>query len=213
MNISHAIILHGKPSQETYFNTDLPTASNAIWIPWLQKQLQIRNISTQTPEMHNAWQPDYLLWSREIERHDITEQTLLIGHSFGAGFILQWLSERPDVRVGYIMLVAPSFGDKFAPNTPLDVRPLNGFFNFELNDIILNQTQGISLFHSDNDSERVMTTVRHIREKLPTIRYKEFHNYGHFRGARDMVSDAFPELIEELDAVCELTIDAPSHDR
>lgn len=196
--MSNAIIIHGKPQKATYLNRDLPSSSNSIWIPWLQKELLLLDIPTQTPEMFNAWQPDYHVWAKEFERHDITVDTLLVGHSIGAGFIMQWISEHTDVAVGHVFLVAPSFGDKFNITPRLEYPTTNGFFEFELDPNLYKRVKSITIFHSDNDRERVIATVKHIREVLPSTEYREFHNYGHFRGKRDMPSDEFPELLETI---------------
>ncbi len=91
----NAIILHGKPDpgQEEYYNPNFPSASNSHWLPWLQKQLMIHDIATQTPEMPYSWQPDYAIWQKEFERYDVTAETIVVGHSCGAGFIVRWLSQ------------------------------------------------------------------------------------------------------------------------
>lgn len=196
--MANALILHGKPLKETYFNRDLPSASNSIWIPWLQHELLLLGLATQTPEMLNAWQPDYRTWSKEFERHDITPDTLLVGHSIGGGFIVQWLSEHPNIRVGHVFLVAPSLGDRFTPNAKLEYPLLGNFFEFEIDPELTKRTKSLTLLHSDNDKERVVNSVRYIRDALPEIEYQEFHNFGHFRGKRDMPSDAFPELLDAI---------------
>jgi predicted alpha/beta hydrolase family esterase len=194
----NALILHGMPLKETYVNRNLPSASNSIWIPWLQHELLILGLPTQTPEMYNAWQPDYRAWSKEFERHDITPDTLLIGHSIGGGFIVQWLSEHSDVRVGHVFLVAPSLGDRFTPNEKLSHPLLGNFFKFDIDPQLLKRTASLTLFHSDNDGARVVASVHYIRDALPALEYREFANFGHFRGKRDMPSDAFPELLAAI---------------
>lgn len=199
-NSTNAIILHGKPKKDTYFNRGYPSPSNSIWIPWLQHELLIMGIPTQTPEMFNAWQPDYRIWSEEFKRHSITPNTLLVGHSMGAGFIIQWLSEHPDVNVGNVFLVAPSLGDRFTPQAKLDYPLLGNFFNFNISPQLIGRMKSLTVFHSDNDNERVVAAVSYIRSVLPDLEYREFHNFGHFRGKRDMPSDAFPELLEAISA-------------
>jgi len=196
--MANAIILHGKPQKATYYNRNRPSASNSMWLPWLQQELLLLGLSTQTPEMLNAWQPDYALWSKELERYDLTPDTLLVGHSLGAGFIVQWLSEHPDVFVGHVFLVAPSLGDRFTPHDKLEYPLLGGFFDFEIDPGLHSRVQSLTLFHSDNDGARVQASVRYIRDKLPELTYREFHGYGHFRGERDMPSNAFPELLEAI---------------
>lgn len=198
--MANAIILHGKPQKDTYFNREFPSASNAIWLPWLQQELLLLGLPTQTPEMINAYQPDYQLWSKEFERYDITPDTILVGHSMGGGFLVQWLSEHKDVSVGHVFLVAPSLGDRFTPNDKLEYPLLGGFGEFDIDPQLIGRTKSLTLLHSDNDGARVQASVQYIREAVPGLEYHEFHNYGHFRGGRDMASDAFPELLEIISA-------------
>ena len=35
----NAVILHGQPSREEYYDPNAPSMSNAHWLPWLQAQL------------------------------------------------------------------------------------------------------------------------------------------------------------------------------
>ncbi len=54
-----AIILHGRPGKEEYYDASVPSASNHHWIPWLQKQLLVNDIHAQTPEVPNAYDASY----------------------------------------------------------------------------------------------------------------------------------------------------------
>lgn len=195
--MTSAIIVHGKPSKATYFDRSKPSTSNQIWLPWLQKELQLAGISVQTPEMMNAWQPDYKVWSKTFEQYTLTPDTLLVGHSMGAGFILQWLTEHSDVSVGHVILVAPSLGDRFTPEHPLDVELLNGMTDFDLQPELLARVRSLTILNSDNDGPRIQDTVKHLRDIFPDVPYHEFHNYGHFTDTGDMSKDgSFPELLE-----------------
>jgi len=84
--MKNAILLHGTPSKEEYYSLEYPSASNAHWFPWLQKQLLIKDIPAVTIEMPSSYLPDYSLWQTEFERFDITPETILVGHSCGGGF-------------------------------------------------------------------------------------------------------------------------------
>ena len=189
-HMKNAIILHGKPDpgQEEYYNPNFPSASNAHWIPWLQKQLIIHDVATQTPEIPNAWKPEYETWRKEFERYDMTPETMLVGHSCGAGFIVRWLSEHPNVRVGNVMLVAPSLGIDW---------DTNGFFDFKIDRKLTERTQTITIFVSDNDRAAIQQAVKKLRADIPNIAYREFHSYGHFC-FEDMKTTEFPELRDEL---------------
>ena len=106
----NAIILHGQPGSEEYYDLDRPSMSNAHWIPWLQAQLLKKDIPAATPEVPNAYKPEWELWKKEVERFDINADTLIVGHSRGCDFWLKYLSENKDLKVGKVVLVAPSLG-------------------------------------------------------------------------------------------------------
>lgn len=200
MTAKNAIIVHGKPSKEGYYNANGPSASNSIWIPWLQNQLLIREIPTETPEIFRAFQPDYKLWSETFNRYEVTDDTMLIGHSCGGGFLMQWLSEHKEVSVGHVLLVAPAFGDTLTPDARYEVEMLNGFGEFELDEAIPDRTKSLTLLYSDNDSVRVDATVEAITSKYPQIDKRLFEDYGHFvRMGNDQIRTEFTELLEIID--------------
>lgn len=185
--MKNAIILHGKPSKEEYYDPKAPSMSNAHWIPWLQGQLLKKDIWAATPEVPNAHEPEWELWCKEVERFDITPETIIVGHSCGAGFWLRWLSEHRDIKVGRVVLVAPSLGygwdgDYF-------------FENFKLDPDLVSRTVGVTIFNSDNDHEGILKAVKEIREQLPDVKYTEFH-LKHFT-IGSMKTSEFPELLEE----------------
>lgn len=187
--MKNAIILHGRPDPglQEYYNPNVPAASNAHWLPWLQKQLIIRDITAQTPEIPNAWAPHYPTWQKEFERYDITADTLLVGHSCGGGFIVRWLSEHPDVHVGRVVLVAPSLGK--------DWTSCQEFFNYTIDPNIATRTGGLIVFESDNDSSEVQEAYKDYKAVLKYATYQDFHEYGHFC-FEDMKTVEFPELLE-----------------
>lgn len=181
---ANALILHGKPGREEFYDPAVPSPSNHHWLPWLAKQLIVRGIPAHTPEMPLAFAPDYPAWRREVERYDIGPGTLLAGHSCGAGFLLRWLSEHPDVHVGRVVLVAPWL-DPNGTEAP-------GFFDFTLDRHVASRTGGLTVFHSGDDFAEVGASVRTIRETVEGLRYREFSGYGHFG------RPTLPELLAAL---------------
>ena len=188
--MNNAIILHGKPNQDEYYSPDFPSASNSHWLPWLQKELLIRDIYAQTPEIPNAWKPDYKTWQKEFERYDITPKTRLVGHSCGGGFLVRWLSEHPDVRVGNVVLVAPSLGIDWESGD---------FFDFTIDAGLTSRTQKLTIFISDDDRPAIQEAVSRLQTAIPNVQHHKFHNYGHFC-YKQMRTTAFPELLDELTA-------------
>ncbi len=183
-----AIIIHGLPEKEEYYDVKRPASSNCHWLPWIQKQLLLKDIVAQTPEMPVPYNPEYLVWKEMLERFPLTEETILIGHSCGGGFIVRYLSENK-VKVGKIVLVAPWLDpDKFLAT---------GMFDFEIDENIVSKTEGITVFSSTNDMEEVQKSISMIKEKVKDIKLIEFKDYGHFC-YNDMKTDVFPELLREF---------------
>lgn len=184
-----AIIIHGTPSREEYYSPDFLSGSHFGWIPWLQKQLIICGYAAHTPDIPNAWDPHYPTWQKELERFDITEQTILVGHSCGGGFLVRWLSEHPNIRVGPVLLVAPWLDPARTKTTD--------FFEFKIDSNLAKRTTSFTIFNSDNDGKYIQDSVHLIRQAIDGTNYREFHNYGHFC-ATDMETNEFPELLEVL---------------
>jgi len=87
--MKNAIILHGLPDRDEYYDASVPSSSNYLWIPWIQKQLLIKDVAAHTPEVPGAYKPTphYDVWQREFERFDVTPETMLVGHSCGCGLV------------------------------------------------------------------------------------------------------------------------------
>jgi predicted alpha/beta hydrolase family esterase len=187
--MKNAIILHGKCGKQEYYSNNYPSLSNSHWLPWLQKQLLMKDIHAVTPEVPNAFDPDWQTWVKEVERYEIGPDTLLVGHSCGGGFWVKYLSLNKDLKVGKVVLVAPWMDP--------DGDETNGFFNdFQIDPQIASRTARLTIYHSDNDMGNVHKTVATLRESLKDYEYKEFQNYGHFTyGA--MKGQEFPELLDD----------------
>lgn len=183
--MKNAVILHGTCSKRDYYDASLPPLSNRYWYPWLQRQLMVRDIAAVVPDIPFAFKPDYEIWKREVERFDIGPESILVGHSTGAGFWVRWLSEHADVRVDRVALVAPWLDPNNIKKTT--------FFDFEFGQKLVEHTGGLTIFASDNDHFGIKMSVETFRKKLPGHTYQEFHNYGHFLGITE-----FPELLEEI---------------
>lgn len=186
--MKNAILLHGKPGKEEYYNPKFPSASNSHWFPWLQKQLLVHDIKADTPEAPFAYDPKWSIWVKEVERFEIRPDTILVGHSCGGGFWVRYLSEHPELKVGKVILVAPWIN--------LNHEEDSNFFNFKINPDIVKQADEFSVFASDNDSENVKASVEHLRKRLKEAKFIDFHNYGHFC-YEDLGTDKLPELLEE----------------
>jgi predicted alpha/beta hydrolase family esterase len=186
--MKNAILLHGMPDKEEYYCADYPSASNSHWFPWLQKQLLIKGIPTVTPEMYKAYAPEYTIWKEEFEKHSVGAETILVGHSCGAGFLLRWLSEHPEVSVDTLVLVAPWMDPEKKYTTD--------FFEFSLDPQLFSRCKKFIIFVSSDDFKDVQTTVKNLQSIFPDVTVRNFENYGHF--CFDDMGETFPELLEVL---------------
>ncbi len=184
-----AIILHGMPSREEYYNAKRPASSNCHWLPWIQKQFLLKDVLAQTPEMPNPYNPEYKEWKEMFERFTLNEETVLIGHSCGAGFILRYLTEN-NIQFGKVVLVAPWIDIEKSLDT--------GMFDFELDENLFKKTKSLVVFSSRNDMKSVQDSVEVIKNKLKNIKIVEFENKGHFC-FKDLGTDEFPELLKEFE--------------
>jgi pimeloyl-ACP methyl ester carboxylesterase len=184
-----AVILHGLYDKSEYYDRKFPSPSNAHWLPWLQRQLQLQDVKADTPEVYLTYKASWEEWCREVERFEMDDNTILVGHSMGGGFWVKYLSLHMDLRVGKVVLVAPWLDP--------DGDETKGFFDdYEMDPKLVSRTAGITIFNSDNDMGNVLKSVAAIREGIQDVKYKEFRNYGHFTYG-DMKTVEFPELLQE----------------
>jgi hypothetical protein len=187
--MKNAIILHGAPEKENYYDPDLPSESNAHWLPWVQKELLVRDIAAVTPEIPLAYEPKWDLWCKEVERFDLGPDTILVGHSAGGGFWTKYLSQRTDLYVGMVILVGPWLD----PGHTLE----EDFFAGDFDPDLVSRTGGIVVFQSDDDSDSVKQSIRRITTEIAGIQTRTFAGYGHFT-YDNLQGESFPELLEEL---------------
>jgi uncharacterized protein len=183
-----AIIIHGMPSQEEYYNPDSPAQSNKHWLPWLQRQLILNDILAQTPELPEPYAPDYEKWTEIFDQWKIDQDTMLIGHSCGAGFLVRWLSESKR-KVGKVALVAPWLD----PSKKLHT----GFFAFNIDPGMVERADKFAIFYAKNDSEEIHKSINLLREKISTASFIELEAGGHFV-FEHMKKQQFPQLADFL---------------
>lgn len=182
-----AIIIHGYPGREEYFDPKVASPSNSHWLPWIQKQLLLKGILAQTPEMPEAFEPNYEKLKWMFEQFEINEETILIGHSCGGGFLVRWLSEN-NVKVGQVILVAPW----------LDLEHVIGdFLNFKIDSNIVSKTAGIKIMYSSDDQHDIIESIKLLKSELKEADFQELTGKGHFV-LDSMHTEKFPELLENI---------------
>lgn len=182
----NAIIIHGMPSKEEYVSIAGYKASAQHWIPWLSHELIKRGIHADTPEMPKPYAPSYKDWCAVFEQFEITNDTILVGHSCGAGFLVRWLSEHP-VLIKKLVLVAPWIDPEKTLSTD--------FFNFVIDTTLVSRIGSIVVLYGDTDEYDVLVSVDELKATLPGGYYSALPGKGHCT-YEDMGTIVFPELLE-----------------
>jgi predicted alpha/beta hydrolase family esterase len=180
--MKQVILIHGTPDKEEYFGDRYPSPSNFQWIPWTQKELNKKDIISQALEMPHPFDPVYTEYCEVFNQMKIDNQTVLVGHSSGAGFLLRYFSEHSELKPNKIILVAPWID----PEKEFD----KGFFDFEIDQNLVGRTE-LHIFMSSDDEDQ-LSSFKIVKEKLPNAIYHEFNDRGHF------LTVEFPELLEIL---------------
>ena len=183
-----AVIIHGYNDRSEYLDVSRPAASNDHWFPWVQRQLLLKGIEAQTPEMPGFYEPNYEKWKEMLERFDLNEDTILVGHSCGGGFLVRYLSEN-NVKVGKVVLVAPWLD----PEHAID----KNFFEFEIDENLVSKTSGLIVMYSTDDHPDVLKSIDILKPKLKGAQFQEFSGKGHFV-LSSLKTEKFPELLANL---------------
>lgn len=186
--MKNAIIIHGMPSKEEYDAN--PQRTTEHWLPWLNKQLEDRKIATTIPEMPIPYAPVYEQWRDTFEHILCNDETVLIGHSCGGGFLVRWLSEN-NVKVGKVALVAP-----WTDPDGTDREYCTDFFDFVIDPNLVAKTEGVIVFVSDDDETPILRTVEELEKQIVGLNVIRKQDMGHFTTGDGIVE--FPELLDEI---------------
>lgn len=182
----NALILHGAGNN-----------SLGNWIPWLRVELEKNGYKVWSPDLPDAEKPEGKKWLEVIysnENWEFNEDSLVIGHSAGATFILSLLEELDEgIRVKKAVLVA-GFADRGSKSEYFQYKEglLKDGFNWEK----IKRSCGKFVFvHSDNDPyqcgrENGEIFQKHLGGKLVVIL-----GGGHFNLETSLKFKQFPELL------------------
>jgi predicted alpha/beta hydrolase family esterase len=182
--IGNAVLMPGRPDKHQHYDPTLPSNGENYWFSWLKRQLILQDIHTISIEPPFPFRPRYSEWMREFERCDLTANTLLVGHSCGAGFIIRYLSEHPNLRVGKVILIAPWLNPFDNP-----VSDTSDFFHFTIDPTFAERTQSTTAFLSEDDDASVLKSADKLRS-ISGIRWVRHTNKGHF------TDSTFPDLFQ-----------------
>src|SRR3990167_1404758 len=171
MTAKKCIIIHGCPSNaEKAMNPETRTYDKH-WIPWTKKQLLTKNIETEIPLMPSPWEPDYEKFKRTFEKHNVDENTILIGHSCGCAFLVRWLGETKR-KINKLILVAPwkiSFPNK----------SVKEFYEYQIDKTIRSRVKEIIMFAADDEEADGKKSLK-IFHKALGGKIIELKGHGHY---------------------------------
>ena len=188
--MKNAILVPGRPDKDEHYDPARPSNSEDHWFSWLKRQLILKDIHAVSIEPPFPFRPRYDEWKREFERFDVTNDTLLVGHSCGGGFLIRYLSEQKNVQAGKVILVAPWINpDSYEVSDTAD------FFDFEIDPDFPSRTNGVTVFISSDDEPSVVKTVKILKATVSNLDIRQYNDKGHFT-QKDLASREFPELLE-----------------
>lgn len=191
--MKQVILIHGLPDKEEVIGDVWPSPSNAHWFPWIQKQLTRQDILCQALEMPRSYNPIYVDHERVLNQMEISNETILVGHSCGGGFLLRYLSEHQNLKPKKVILVAPWLD----PEGYLkELNPNSNYFDFTLEKDLAKRTPIVCMYSTD-DEKYILDSVERIKNETSEIRFEVFDNKGHFTEP-DLGSKEFPELLTEI---------------
>lgn len=190
--MTNAILVPGRPDKDEHYDPKRPSNSQDHWFAWLQRQLILKDIHAVSIEPPFPFRPRYDEWKKEFERFDITPETILVGHSCGGGFLIRWLSENKDKKVGKVVLVAP-----WTNPLKYEVSDTADFFDFDIDSDFPVRTAATVVFISSDDEPSVVETVDILKTEVKGIEYREYTDKGHFT-LSSLGANEFPELLEGL---------------
>lgn len=185
MPITKAIIIHGAGGNP-----------NSNWFPWLRSELEKLKLQVLIPQFPLEERQNLANWMAEFQKwsNAADESTIMIGHSIGPAFILNFL-EKSGKSVAAAFLVAPFVGR--LNNAIFD--PLNSSFaEREFNWARIKQhCMAFYIYSSDNDPYVPVQKGEFLSMKLDA-KYKIIHDGGHLNAASGFTK--FDPLLEDIRA-------------
>lgn len=183
-----ALIIHG-----AYGNP----AEN--WFPWLREQLEALGYEVVTPPLPTPKHQHLEMWLERVEEYRQEwgdENTIFIGHSIGAAFVLRLLMSHTGEPIRAAFLVAgfiTQLGDpKF---DKLNASFLANSFDWER---IKENCQKFFVYHSDNDPYVQLAKGEEMAKKLG-VQITMVPDAGHFNAEAGYTE--FDRLLQNIKAL------------
>ena len=161
------------------------------WFPWLKQQLESNSYEVIVPKFPTPLDQSLESWIRVIANYEnkINEETVMIGHSLGAAFILDYL-EKTSKKIKAAVLVAGFHKLLSSPYDEVNKTFVDKEFNWEK---IKSSCGKFYVFASDNDQYITLEITQELVQKLDS-EFNLVPNGGHIN--KESGYDTFPLLLE-----------------
>lgn len=161
------------------------------WMGKTKQLLEREGYAVTCPIVADAWKARWSEWKDALDRTEINEETVLVGHSAGGYAVLRYLGES-EKRVRKVILVAPG-----APGMERDDCPLlpyeEEFYAYEILPALAAQIrEGVTIFVS-NDWDFILRAVEYYKRNIGA-KVINIENRGHF----SFLIKEFPEIVDEI---------------
>lgn len=159
--------------------------ANQNWYPWLKMWCEENKTPCDILEFPKPYDPEpiYEEWVEVLNKKNINTETVIIGCSFGAGFLLRFFSEHKNSIPMRLILIAPWLDPKKESKSH--------FMDFTIDSLITDR-MSVDIFTSSDDPTTAYESFPVIQKAISNATYHEFSNKGHFE------EKDFPELLELL---------------
>ncbi len=167
----------------------------ANWFPWLKKELEKKGFEMIVPKFPTPLDQSLESWMRTIAKYEdrINEETVLVGHSLGAAFILSYL-EKANKKITAACLIAPFHKPLGSPYDQLNTTFIDKHFDWKK---IKGNCGKFFIFASDNDRYIPFEITKELIEKL-NAKFHLVANGGHLN--KESGYGKLPILLETIKA-------------
>lgn len=163
------------------------------WFPWLKKELEGQGYEVIVPKMPTPLDQSLESWLRVFSNYEskINEETILIGHSLGAAFILNYL-EKTGKKIKAAILVSGFHKLLGSQYDEINRTFIGKEFNWEK---IKASCSRFFVFAGDNDEYISLETSNELAKNL-NAEMNIVHDGGHLN--KKSGYDDFPLLLETI---------------
>lgn len=168
----------------------------ANWFPWLKQELEKKGFEVIAQKFPTPLDQSLESWMRTIKKYEdkITQETIMVGHSLGVAFILNYL-EQTNKKIKAAFFVAGFHKLLDSPYDKLNESFVNKQFDWNK---IKNNCKKFLVIASDND-EYISTEITKELAKNLNAELRIIQNGGHLNKAAGF--DRFPQLLQLINKI------------